>query len=229
MKKFFLSAFIVLLGITNGFSQRTTTAPEIDAFLASPEFNRVLSDPTWRGLGTVNRSLSYAQPIPDSKNELAVAIVFQSGRDSKVTAVVEAVKAPDGKYLLPNNERYAMVLRKYENFDFTDKSGVIEYYDLNYKNHHAGTITVSKSNIVSWLTYDIPSDILNQDSQVEKKAHYCDKNQNGNVTFSECYKCMKDACSSNAGCDSLCDILNIALGWCTISIGTSCVFISMWW
>jgi hypothetical protein len=229
MKKSFLFMFILLFGVTESFSQRTTTAPEIDEFLASPEFNRIISDPTWRGLGSVNRSLSYATPIPDSKNEVAVTIIFQDSRNSKVIAVIEAVKAPDAKYLFPGNEKYAIVLRNYENYNFSNTTGVIDYYDLNYKNHHAGTITVSKSSIVSWVTYDIPDEILNQDSQVIKKAHYCDKNQNGNVTFSECYKCMKDACSSDAGCDTLCDILNLYHGWCTASIGTACIFISMAW
>jgi len=229
MKKSFLILFVVLFAVINSFSQRNHTAPEIDQFLASPEFNRVISDPTWKGLGTVNRSLSYAISKPDRKNEVAITIVLQGSRDSKVTAVIEAVKAPDDKYLFPNNERYAMILRNYQNYNFSNTSGVIEYYDLNYKNHHAGTITVSKSLVVSWVTYDIPGDILNYDSQVQKKAHYCDKNQNGNVTFSECYKCMKDACSSHAGCDTLCDILNLNSSWCTLSIGTSCVFISMAW
>jgi hypothetical protein len=229
MKKIIVFVFTLLAISGKLFSQKNTTAPEIDEFLASSEFNRVINDQQWSRLGTVNRSLCYANTISEDQRAVTVNIVIENGRDHKVTAVIEAVKAPDGKHLLPNNERYAMALRNYKDFDFVNASGIIEYYDLNYKNHHGGTITVSKSVVVSWVTYDIPSEILNQDSEVIKKVHYCDKNQNGNVTWTECYQCMKKSCESNAGCDSLCDLINLIHSYCTGTIAASCVFISMWW
>ena len=229
MKKTFLIAFVILSGMAESFSQRNTTAPEIDQFLASPEFSRVISDPMWSRLGPVTRSLCYVTAISEDTKEVKVNIVFQNSRNNKITAVVEAIRVPSGRYLMPSNEKYAMALRDYENYDFANTSGVIEYYDLNYKNHHAGTITISKSSVTSWLTYDIPEDILNQDPQVIKKTHYCDKNQNGNVTFTECYSCMKGACDGHPDCSTLCELINLVNSYCTKSFVAACIYISMWW
>jgi hypothetical protein len=229
MKKIVLFVFFLGAISVEMFSQRNTTAPEIDQFLTSPEFNRVINDPQWSRLGTVNRALSYATVIQENPRGIAVNIVIERGRDHRVTAVIEAVKAPVGNDFFPNNEGYAMVLRNYENYNFATSSGIIEYYDLNYENHHAGTITVSKSSVVNWVTYPIPQNVMDKYSNLTQRAHYCDKNQNGNVTFTECYQCMKNACASNAGCDTLCDILNITVGFCTASMAVSCVYISMVW
>ena len=38
----------------------------------------------------------------------------------------------------------------------------------------------------------------------------------------ECYKIAKDACGSDSSCDFLCDMFDLAAGYCTLSIGAAC-------
>jgi hypothetical protein len=156
-----------------------------------------------------------------------VNIVFRN--QEKVTAVIEAINVPKKKKILPNNDDYVMLLRDYRSYDFSSKTGVIQYYDLNYDNHHGGTIHVLNSKIKNWQTFEIPDYIRNKYksiSNVAQQPHYCDSNKSGNVSYSECYSCMSNTCQGDEVCQTMCDILDIG-GLCTGTIAASCVYISL--
>jgi hypothetical protein len=238
MKKLFLIAVLCagtffaksLLAGDSGATNTVLVNPElqndpIDEFLNSPEFARVARDPQWSGLGTVNRRLSYINYPESGPRQPIIHVVIES--NGKVVGVIEAIKAPDNGWL-PQGENYFMLARDYREYDFNSKTGVIRYFDLNYKNHLGGVITVGQGKVQNWDTYDIPEETLRENDNLRKKPHYCDKNQSGNVTFVECYQCMKKACAGDDACDTICDILNIG-GWCSGSIASSCVIISIWW
>jgi hypothetical protein len=198
----------------------------IDEYLASPEFARIARDPQWARLGVVNRRKSYIN-YPETGPRQPIIHVVIEDNNGRVVGIIEAIKTPDDGWM-PNRENYIALIRDYREYDFDTKTGVIRYYDLNYKNHLGGVITVAQGKVQNWDTYDIPQETLREYDSLRKKPHYCDKNQNGNVTFVECYKCMKNACDGHDECSTLCDLLGFGT-YCVGTIGASCAIISIFW
>lgn len=48
-----------------------------------------------------------------------------------------------------------------------------------------------------------------------------------NCSTAECYQTATDACESDAGCDIMCDLMDIAGGSCTISIAAACFYLNV--
>lgn len=64
----------------------------------------------------------------------------------------------------------------------------------------------------------------------------CDYSGNGDLSFSECYRCFNSACQTNSDCYTLCYGIGDAIGWvasrphipyCQTSIGISCIWLSL--
>lgn len=72
--------------------------------------------------------------------------------------------------------------------------------------------------------------------EISKSSLLCDNNNNGNVSFSECYKCFNNACSNDSDCFVLCYLIGdaavwvispVKIPWCQASIAASCIYISI--
>lgn len=216
---------------SNGVSYSTHLTPcppskPIEDFLASQEFQRLINDPMWSDIGNASLARSFIRYTDADNSRPSINIVFE--KQGNISTVIESIFVPLDSNIVPNQERYLMVLKQYIDFNFTSGTGIVKYYDLNYQNHHAGTITFAENAIIGWQTFAIPDGIMAQYSNLRKKAHYCDRNKNGNVTFTECYSCMKNACDSGQQCQTLCDILGFGT-YCVGTIGASCAIISIFW
>lgn len=163
--------------------------------------------------------------------------------------VLEVIKNNNLNILLPNNGHYFMLYKDFSNFDFNTGTGEIKLNDLNYDNLTFNQINYIKGIYARHDFKGIPDTILKKyNNLIEKNKLYfsqksklnnlksqllCDENGNGNLSFSECYKCFNNSCASTAQCYTLCYGIGDVAGWvlgsypvCQASIGASCIYLS---
>ncbi len=165
-----------------------------------------------------------------------VIFVPMQFRDTKMLAgYFEAAKAKTSYTQIPNKGKYFVIWRDYSQFNFDAQAGTIDYYDANYDYYLSGTVHITPSGFTSWITYDMPEDIRRKynhgispgpDKTLIEKTHPCDLDKNGDVTFGECYKCIRDACNSNPDCMAICDFFGPL---CRSQIRISCAIIAMFY
>lgn len=135
--------------------------------------------------------------------------------------------------LLPNNEKYAINLIDFTEFNEAELSGYIKMIDMNYENFEHAYIEIAKNKVLNWQRTELPESLRIKYSGLRIKRDgtqagrvSCDPNNDGNVGFFECYACIKDAIAQNSTSDFICDI-PIA-GWigCFTSTSSACVVIS---
>ena len=233
------------------FSQ--SNDPLIDSFLNSSEYSRIRNG-SISGFGDVdfeNSSVFLGSLGTTGNTENVVNIVIGSG--GVFEGVIQAIRIPaELNNVLPGNEHYIMILYDYREYDTSDKTGDIKLVDLNYDDWVPLEMTVASGVITNLNTYFMPDSIVekysyllkkkdlgnpiySEENDYELKTHFCDQNGNGNVTFGECFRCMASACFGNQQCAILCGITNFAGQWligtqtCSVSIATSCVWISIWY
>jgi hypothetical protein len=158
---------------------------------------------------------------------------------------LEIVKKSTLKLKLPNDSNYFIMYRDFTNFDFKSLNGTISMYDNNYDNYKFNSINYINGKSISYLFTKCPSNILDKYSSIITFNHdvleqnkyngLCDKNHNGNLSFSECYSCFNGSCASNPECFTLCYGIGDTLGWvspapgfpiCQASIGVACVYLA---
>lgn len=199
----------------------------------------------------VDLEKSTIQYVNDVKKRPVISIFFSN--NGQIIGSVEAIKNISDKIKLPNENKYFMFYHDYKQFDFNTLTGSISLYDLNYDNHffaygeiRAGELDVSFYN-------PIPSEIIQKYDDVisfnrasfksiksikneNVQVNPCDGNSDGNVSYSECYKCFNNACATDETCMVLCYLLGDAIGtsispvkipWCQMSIAASCIYISI--
>jgi hypothetical protein len=172
-----------------------------------------------------------------------INIIFADA--GKIIGSVEAIKNKSEKILLPNNGKYFMFYRDYTTFDFINMSGSIKLFDLNYDNHFFGYGEIGTGLLSASFYNPMPSNILNKYEKVistnktilssrnqktpdiKTESILCDGNDDGNVSFSECYKCFNNACGSSETCVIMCFLVGDVIGgivspvnipWCQTSI-----------
>ena len=212
-------------------------------FINSKEFKRFQGSDLSKVYGEVNYELTRVNEffVKDRKY-YNLYIVF--GEDAKnVNAVLEAVELPKEVDLerMPNKDQYVMILRDYRKYNLETLTGKILMYDLNFDNFFGGEIEAGDYRIKKWQISDYSPSIRKKYAGVFEKnlayfnasarnrnarKHICDKNNDDNIGFFECYGCMKDSCSGDSMCDTMCDIFNIFGGLCHGSIAAACVIIS---
>ena len=252
MKKLhFLVLIALIFGIVGACKKLTTENKEdylIHEFLKSNDFqrNQLMS---YKLIDFERSSVYY---LNDEKDKPIINIIFTDA--AKIIGSVEAIKNESEKILLPNNGKYFMVYRDYTTFDFNDMSGSIKLFDLNYDNHFFGYGELNSGLLNASFFNPMPSNILNKYEKVlainrtnlntpnkktlsgKSESILCDGNGNGNVSFSECYKCFNNACGSSETCIVMCYLIGDGAGWsispvkipwCQTSIAAACIYISM--
>ena len=106
--------------------------------------------------------------------------------------------------------------------------------DLNFDNYMHSSIVVEKNKIKSWKSEGLSEKLSNKYKKFRNpniknifaKRHLCDANKNGDVSFSECYKCVADAIDADGFSSWVCDFP--VAGWlsCWGSTTAACVYIS---
>lgn len=194
--------------------------------------------------GEVNVEESTVRYFEDDASKPILNIVLK--KDNRLAAIIEVVPISDkNQNILPNNSHYAMQLVDYSKYEVETKNGVIKTIDLNYDQYISSNIEVSNAEINSFVTFPMPDEIkkkyvdLTMRNEIEvdqnKKYHFCDKNQNGNVSFGECMGCMQGACNGSPSCATMCWLTNVGGigtsvgGQCSISMGAACIIISIRW
>ena len=232
MKKIILGLMIFASFFTiKAYSQLTTTEEKIvTEFMNSKDFkeNVLIKN---LNLTEIKKKVSYVNN-DNSKPTITIGI-FNKGI---LTGSIEAFKK-QSEYLLPNGNSYFMVYREFSNVDIKSKSGKINLYDLNYNNHKFLELYYVNEQNTKYTYIDKPKEILDQYQDIidyNSRKHPADENNNGDISFSECYKYMNVACQTDAGCYTACYGWGDVVGWvwygfpmCQGAIGAACVFISI--
>lgn len=193
-------------------------------------------------------SVSYNE---GDKGKPVVTIVLLN--ENEVVGSVEAIPIKDENFKLPNDAKYFMLYRDFTEFDSSLLSGNINFYDMNYDNHHIGEIIYDKKIAtkvkIQGLTAEIKfkyNKIIHSNSLYLKSksstkmaiasSEYnglCDGNGNGNLSFAECFSCFNQSCATMPECFTLCFGIGDTFSWvvlgmpyCQAAITASCVYLS---
>jgi len=222
----------------------------IQEFIESKDFqnNELLS------CNSIDYENSQVFYVNNDKNKPVINLIFIE--NGKIISSVEAIKNSSPKIKLPNEGNFFMLYRDLKQFDLNKVTGKIELFDLNFDNHYFGSGEIVQGHLISKFYNPVSSNILSKYADVinfnkryidnrssslkiyeSKSASLpCDSNNNGNISYSECYKCFITACSSNETCSVMCYFIGDALGgvlspvkipWCQASIAASCIYISL--
>ena len=244
MKKFLILAVSVLF-VFDCFSQKDPFEEAIiQAFLNSRDYQNAKSCIKIPGYDIQSLPVihSYVRYLDDDKNKPALYVMIgtnaRGSQPAKLIGEFEVVRPSDNYKSIPNNGKYLIAFKDYSNYNVFTKTGYIPYYDINYDCYLAGIVSFNNGEFVGWESYRMPVEIMvkynfnNYNLEPGKAAHYCDKNKDKNISFGECYNCMKDACSGSPRCDMLCDFADrnpfpgVMKGQCKASMAIACVYIS---
>ncbi|HUR10386.1 MAG TPA: hypothetical protein VM012_03405 [Flavitalea sp.] len=241
MKKF--SVWILLLClITKGFAQRDPfeTALSKD-FLSSIDFQRAFQCIKTPGFDKQRLIVldSYVKYVEDDRSKpvlyVTIGLPAISADPARLIGEFQVIKAPDNYQKLPNRGRFVMCYRDYIRFNAIANSGIVLYYDLNYDCYLAGTIELENGEIRRWDDLSMPPEIMSKYNfmgynESIARPHYCDANGNGDVSFGECYSCLKKTCNADPECKRLCDFANKysrIRNQCAVAMGAACIYISL--
>lgn len=162
---------------------------------------------------TINYSKSFVGNVVSANNiNVPVYYVAFERNDALVGYAIFYRKPPSYIQNHPNEDSYVMGFRDYTNYSFSLKSGVVKDVDINF-NHHLGSIKID-SGIIDWensIVNSIPGDA----------------NNNGNLSFAECYHYMTTTCESDPECYTLLNAIDLAGGIGSFSIVTACMVLSV--
>jgi hypothetical protein len=159
-------------------------------------------------------------------------LLYKTRPQKKIAGYFEAAKARRDYTRIPNRGTYFVIWRDYSQFNFDEGHGIVNYYDANYDYYLAGRVSLTPSGTGNWIVWSMPDDIkrkygygigTGQGVIEPEKKHFCDENKNGDVSFGECYRCMKDACYGDPECTFLCLFFRIR---CLASMKISCAILA---
>ncbi len=171
----------------------------------------------------------------DQQNKPIIFVPLRVKTTKLLAGYFEATRAIPAYQRIPNRGRYFVIWRDYSQFSFESKTGTIDYYDANYDFYLSGNVAMTPTGIRSWITYDMPDDIRKKygfgdpggtDQTEPDRTHPCDLDKNGDVSFGECYKCMRDACYADPECMTICDFLGPI---CRGQIRVACAIIALFY
>src|SRR6185436_3077394 len=127
------------------------------------------------------------------------------GAGGRTIGQVSAIKVRSTYRQLPRNARYLLLYRDYADFDESTQKGIIRIYDLNYDGFLALEAELDGENITKLDTYSMPASIIAKYNfggygKQAPEHHYCDKNENGDVSWAECFNCLVESCNARLAC-----------------------------
>ncbi len=166
------------------------------------------------------------------ENEKITVLSIPVKDGNKTIGTLEVVDLKNTSYL-PNGDTYALNYINLTKFNSKTLTGQIQMVDLNFDNFIHSSITVEKNKIKSWKCAGLSEKLskkYNKYSNPNKKnalaeRHLCDGNSNGDVSFSECYKCVAAAIDADGFSSWVCDYP--VAGWlsCWGSTTATCLYI----
>ncbi len=187
---------------TTNILEETSIAPEMMAFYQSDDYKNSLYVSY-----EINHDLSRITTYEDKKNNLKVPIlniVFE--KNGKKIGVLHAVLMTDftTNKVLPNNNNYAMILKDLSKYDFEKNEGVISMRDVNYDNEIFYNYNIKDKKIIEVEKRKIPRETLAKYGYISKEKllakfpEECSGGDDGNVSWGECYTCLRTVCTSDS-------------------------------
>lgn len=242
--------FIIFITNCSKSSDFRLVDPLIMEFIMSKDFqtNELLS------CKTIDYDKSNVMYFNDSKLKPIITVVFSE--NGRIIASVEAIKNYNENIKLPNENKYFMLYRDFERFDFNSLSGTIRMHDLNYDNWLFSRGEIFGNEVIKADYFPVQNNILYKyDDVISENLNYinkrkfddekiieskaapllCDANNNGNISYSECYSCFNEACKQSEMCSILCYFIGDYIGqkvfpripMCQTSISAACIYISI--
>jgi hypothetical protein len=231
MKKLILFVFI-LTGLS-GISQKTPF--EIIEFINSEDFAWFKENSQFASNGTVDLESSFVEyEVRDNQKIPVISVNFASSVndfDKIIVGQIQAIKVRQDFTGLPRNARYLQLYRDFRDFNFRTETGIINVHDLNYGEYQATKATIVKGEVTQLSSYQMPPEIAERFGTGIPSSpgyHQCDLNQNGNVTFGECFNCLVASCAANPVCSVFCQLANLVVkNVCMASTIANCLIISI--
>lgn len=233
MRKQLLSTLtIVALALFNACDMTQEIAPsespEINQFLSSSTFQRV--KPSIAKYGDVD--LSHIKHEVLNKDQVKISTFrIPLTKNGQHVGTIIAVDLKS-KGFLPFDDTYAVNLENYSNFNQKSQTGIVEMIDLNYDNYVHSKINIVNNKITKWEGNGLSPEIrvkyakLRKGNKSSPKTYTCDTNRNGDISFSECYSCVKQSIELDGTTSFVCDIpIGGWIGCWSVST-TFCVFLS---
>lgn len=119
---------------------------------------------------------------------------------------------------LPFGDTFAVNFENYSEFNLITMTGKIEMIDMNYENFVHSKIHVIENKIIDWQGNGLSPKLKAKYSHLRKEStsnlnlngriqtYTCDNNENGDISFSECYRCVKEAIEMDGTSSFFCDI-----------------------
>lgn len=244
MKKIVLG-LTFFLAVCSSYAQKDPFEQgAIEEFVQSVDFARARNCIKIPGYDIASLAIinSYVKYANDDKNAPILYVQVGTGRPgSAATRLIgefQVAKVSQNYRSVPNGGRYLINLRDYSQYDVGSSTGVIKYYDINYDCYLAGVMTVQRGTVVEWNSYRMPQEIMIKynfndfNNSPEKANHFCDLNKNGDISWGECYDCMRAVCYKDSLCRELCEFTNknplpVLQGQCKISMAAACVYLAI--
>ena len=154
--------------------------------------------------------------------------------DEKLNIITYQVYDVNSKNLLKgilqatiNENSYLVTYASLEKYSYTSNSGIITTFDI-LKNKELVEFNVDSNKLIDYKV--INDDIKNNSNRLPGGGSLevvpCDGNNNGDLSFGECYKCMTDAIASDGFNQFVCDFP--LLGWfsCWGSKSIACAYLA---
>lgn len=211
------------------------------SFINSKEFKRE-TETSLSKFGKIDFLKTTIEYVEGNKQKPILNFSYFNGNFE--SALLQVVSIPD-KFdeVLPNNDKYAMMLIDYRKFDYNSNTGSYAFIDLNYDDSKAIEAKMENGKITGVSNFDLPSSVKQKYTTLKTKRdlgnpifsnngnaqrqHFCDQNGNGNVSYFECLGCGISACGNNYECAGLCGGIELVKpGYCIGSMAAACVYIA---
>lgn len=229
-----LVALILLNACESSHEMTPSESSVIDHFFSSETFRRIR--PFIMKYGEVNVSQAKQDVFEYSQRRYSIfRIPLQ--KNGQTVGVITAVDLVE-KGFLPYDDIFAVNLEVYSNLNRATLTGTIEMFDLNYDNFLHSRIDVVDNRITKWEGDGLSQEMKFKYSYLRKhsengdislsrtETYTCDRNKNGDISFSECYSCVKQSIEMDGTTSFFCDIpISGWLGCWSVST-TFCVVLS---
>jgi hypothetical protein len=233
MKKIF---FLLLVLISFNLYGQPGDLQLLQNFVNSEDYSQFIANSQFSTNGAVNLDSSNVShqehPSLDGKVVPVLNVSFTQTQNDlpKIVGQIQAIKVRDDYHSLPNSSRYLMVYKDFREYNHSTQTGQIKIYDLNYDEYLVIDAAFTNGSTSSIETFPMPPVVIEKYGlDPNRGTHPCDANQNGNVTFGECWRCMVNACFSNPECNFRCFAANHFGQQCSMAIAISCTWIAIWY
>lgn len=238
-----LFAFSIIIGCAKTENISTVEVPSAEAVRLSTSASISRNSSYLSNFGEMKFGEAILKRMAIEGADSATLIVVPVTKQGKVIASLEAVRIPQGK--LPYGDDYALNLVDLRSFDLVTLTGKVEMVDVNYDHYIHSVVSVKGNKVKSWIAKGLSDELeakfdRPEFKQVSRRSSntaqmrsagggiygLCDGNGDHNISFSECYKCAKDAISADGFSDWVCDFP--VLGWlsCWGTTTAACVVVS---